>query len=172
MGECHGKFLIASIVCSTTLYFIWNRTHMKKLNKKERVVNVHWCQKCSHFAHYFLTCKHQKLAMLVLLGLFIFLTMLCKEGASSDLLFTWSKVPSYYKFKQYWRRFGRRGGESCMQLGQIWWHDDKQVQGLFIIKLDYGHLNGDEIKDMQLCLSFVTSINKSGEQKFGQTNIM
>jgi hypothetical protein len=39
--------------------------HMKKLNKKERVVNVHWCQKCSHFAHYFLTCKHQKLAMLV-----------------------------------------------------------------------------------------------------------
>jgi hypothetical protein len=92
---------------------------MKKLNKKERVVNVHWCQKCSDFAHYFLSCKHQKLAMLVLLGLFIFLTMLCKEGASLDLLFTWSKVPSYYKFKQYWRRFVRRGKKSCMQLGQI-----------------------------------------------------
>jgi hypothetical protein len=59
-----------------------------------------------------------------------------------------------------------------MQLGQIWWHDDKQVQGLFIIKLDYGHLNGDEIKDIQLCLLFVTSINKSDEHKFGQTNIM
>jgi hypothetical protein len=94
--------LVAIIICSATFYLLCNSANMKKLSKGKRLMHVGWFRKCSCFACSFSSCKHQKIAILVLLSLFVFVIWY-KRDALPKHFWRWSNIPGYCKLKKYWR---------------------------------------------------------------------
>jgi hypothetical protein len=123
--------LVAIIICSATFYLLCNSANMKKLSKGKRLMHVGWFRKCSCFACSFSSCKHQKIAILVLLSLFVFVIWY-KRDALPKHFWRWSNIPGYCKLKKYWRLHQRMKQNAQVKCKWMFkWNDGKQVEWAF-----------------------------------------